>query len=86
MLACCCQASGIIIITASCSVRPFISRNSSTLSKLLESEPFGCTTGKSLCRSSPKALFVILPSREFMELTLPSRVLISPLWLMNRLG
>ena len=86
MVPCCCQASGIIINTASCSLRPLISRNSSTLSKVPESEQSGSTMGNSFGRSSPKRSERTTPSREFMALVLPSRVLISPLWLMKRFG
>ena len=81
-----CHASGIIIMTAAGRVRPDMSRNSSTLSKLPESEQSGSTTGNSLARSSPKSSDRITPSRAFIQLQFPSRVLISPLWLMKRFG
>ncbi len=81
-----CQASGTIIMTASCSVRPFMSRNSSTLSKTPESELSGSTTGNSSPSRSPKCSDFAMPSRAFIQFMLPRSVLISPLWDMKRFG
>ncbi len=81
-----CHASGIIIMTASWRVRPESSRNSSTLSKLPESEQSGSTTGKASGKSSPKRSLSRTPSRACIQFMLPRNVLISPLWLMNRFG
>ena len=82
----CCHASGIIVMIDSGRLRPVMSRNSSTLSKLPESEQLGSMIGKSFSSSSPNSSERSTPSRAFIQLQLPSRVLISPLWHMARLG
>ena len=66
-------------MTACCSVRPVMSRNSSTLSNAPESETSGSTTGKSLRMDSPNSSLDAVPSRARIQLTLPRSVLISPL-------
>ena len=81
-----CHASGIIIMTASWRVRPVSRRNSSTLSKLPESEQSGSTTGKASGRSSPNRSLSRTPSRACIQFMFPRSVLISPLWLMKRFG
>jgi len=86
MVGCCCQASGIIIMTASCSVRPVISRNSSALSNVPESEQSGSMMGKSFFSSGPNRSLCSTPSRACIQLMFPRSVLISPLWHMKRLG
>ena len=86
MCLCFCHASGTISSTASCSVRPVISKNSSALSKLPESEHSGSMIGYSFCKSSASKSLSNVPCRERMAFTLPRSVLISPLWLMNRKG
>ncbi len=73
------QASGIIIKTANGSGRPAMCRNSSTWSKLAESELPSNTIGKSFCRSSPKRSELHSASRARIQLMLPRKVLISPL-------
>ena len=70
----------------SCRVRPDISKNSSTLSKPPESEKFGSTIGNRSLILSPKRSLAATPSRALIQFLLPRRVLISPLWLMKRLG
>ena len=56
------------------------------MSKDPESEQSGSTMGKSFARSSPNSGELSTPSRAFIALTLPSSVLISPLWHMKRFG
>ena len=56
------------------------------MSKLPESLQSGSITGKTLARSSPKRSLFMTPSRARIQFMLPRRVLISPLWLMKRLG
>ena len=63
-----------------------MSMNSRTLSKLPESEQSGSTIGNSFSMSSPKSSLSMTPWRAFIQLMLPRRVLISPLWLMKRFG
>ena len=81
-----CQASGIIIMVASASERPDSSRNSSTESKLPESEQSESMTGRMSLSLSPNTSVATMPCRATMAFTLPRRVLISPLWLMKRFG
>ena len=73
------HGSGIIISTACGSVRPAMTRNSSTLSKVAVSLPPGVITGSTFCSSSPNTLDLSRPSRAFIQLALPRSVLISPL-------
>ena len=73
-------------MTDSCSVRPVISRNSSTLSNVPESLQSGSATGNSFDSSLPNSLLSTTPSRACIQFMLPRSVLISPLWLMNRIG
>ena len=74
-------------ITAIGRSMPFITRNSSVLSSMAESEPAVFTTGSTFVRSSGlKAGAAIVSSRASMRSTLPRMVLISPLWRMKRLG
>jgi hypothetical protein len=62
--------------------RPFITRNSSTLSNVAESDRPSRVTGRTFFRSSPSAAYRHSASRAFIQLMLPRRVLISPLWAM----
>ena len=74
-------------MTDSCSVRPVMSRNSSTLSNVPESLQSGSATGNSLRQLVAEQLAAARrPARACIQLMLPRSVLISPLWLMNRIG
>ena len=73
------HGSGIIIIMASGSERPPMTTSSRTLSNLAESEPFGFTIGRIFGSSLPNSGLASRGSRAFIQLTLPLRVLISPL-------
>ena len=76
------HGSGSIIVTARGRLRPFMVRNSSTLSSMALSEPSLSITGKTRCRSSPMTGLNSSGSRAWIQFTLPRRVLISPLWTM----
>ena len=82
-----CQASGIIIMTDSCRVRPVMRRNSKTLSKTPESEQSGSTTGNSCLIESAEQVAAdhALACGHPVDVTLAACV-ISPLWHMKRLG
>ncbi len=80
------HGSGIIMSSAWGSDRPAITRNSRTLSNVAVSLPPSRMTGRILGRSSPKTLDANNASRAFIQLMLPRRVLISPLWATNRYG
>ncbi|MNC95183.1 hypothetical protein D3C83_122380 [compost metagenome] len=74
------QGSGIIIMTAWATGRPARTRSSRVLSNIAESEPLGLMMGRILAMSSPKASDSKRASRACIQLMLPRRVLISPLW------
>ncbi|WDT80092.1 MAG: hypothetical protein MPW14_23785 [Candidatus Manganitrophus sp.] len=74
------QASGIIIIIACGREQPPMTSSSSALSKQAESVWSSPMIGKSFSRSSPNSSEERRPSRARIQLTLPRRVLISPLW------
>ena len=76
------HGSGIIIITACGSERPASTRSSSVLSNIAESLPLGLTMGRIFFTSSPNTSDSNSASRAFIQLMLPRRVLISPLWAM----
>jgi hypothetical protein len=78
------QGSGTIIITACGSERPPRTSSSSTLSNIAESLPVSLTTGLTFSMSSPKSGEASTLSRAPIQLTLPRKVLISPLWAMVR--
>jgi hypothetical protein len=56
------------------------------LSKVAESDPSGLTTGVTFWRSSPKRSLASCDSLARIQLMLPLRVLISPLWAIRRNG
>ena len=56
------------------------------MSNMAESEPSVSTTVRTFLRSSPKSFDAIWLWRACIQLMLPRRVLISPLWEMNRYG
>jgi hypothetical protein len=62
--------------------RPFMTRNSSTLSKVAESERASRVTGRTLARSAPSRSDWQRASRARIQLMFPRSVLISPLWAM----
>jgi hypothetical protein len=76
-----CHGSGIIMRIACGSERPFITRNSSTWSKVAESLSPSRVTGSTL-RSSSSDMTAERhrASRARIQLMLPRSVLISPLW------
>ncbi len=76
------HGSGIIIIIACARERPARIRSSSVLSNIDESLPFGFTIGRIFLMSSPKSSDSKSASRACIQLMLPRRVLISPLWAM----
>ena len=80
------HGSGSSIETARGSERPFITRNSSTLSSTAESEPSLLMTGMTFFSSAPITGEYSSGSRARTPFTLPRSVLISPLWMMYRLG
>ncbi len=83
----CDHGSGIVIIIASGSSIPLITKNSSVLSSIAESEPSVLTTGITLVRSSALNLGArIVSSRASILSAFPRMVLISPLCTINRLG
>ena len=63
-----------------------MTKNSSTLSKIAESEPSRLMMGITRSRSCCSTGLYRLGSRARIQLTLPLRVLISPLWMIKRLG
>src|SRR5579883_1978216 len=75
-----CHASGISIIMAWAMDRPPATSSSSVLSNIAESLPPGRMTGSSFFTSSPNSGDSSSCSRACIQLTLPRRVLISPLW------
>ena len=66
--------------------RPAMVSSSSALSNWLESEPSSSMTGRSLPMSAPKWGLRNFDCRARIQLTLPRRVLISPLWALSRKG
>jgi hypothetical protein len=76
------QGSGIIIIMAWGRDRPANTRNSRQLSNMAESDPSVSTTGRRRFKSSPKTGDSSRAWRACIQLMLPRRVLISPLWMM----
>src|SRR5215213_6279178 len=66
--------------------RPFTHRNWSALSSVAESEPDSVRMGNSFSSSSPKTSLRREPYRARIQLRLPRRVLISPLWATYRYG
>ena len=65
---------------------PFITRNSSVLSSIAESEPAAFTTGRILSISSSITALSIISSRASIRSTLPRMVFISPLCSIKRFG
>ncbi len=61
-----------------------MTRNSSTLSKVAESDSPSRVTGRTFHSSSPKREERQSASRARIQLMFPRRVLISPLWAMYR--
>src|SRR6266702_2218389 len=80
------HASGISMAITCASDRPDWNRNSTALSSVDESLPFGVMTGYTLLMFSPKTGLSSSDCRAFIQLTLPRMVLISPLWAMYRYG
>ena len=81
------HGSGMSTVIASGSSMPLITRNSSVLSSMAESEPAVFTTGSTFVRSSGlKAGAAIVSSRASILSTLPRMVLISPLCTRKRFG
>ena len=76
------QGSGTIIIMAWGSDRPASTISSRVLSKMPESLPSLLMTGWVRCRSSPNSSDSNMDCRAYIQLMLPRRVLISPLWAM----
>ena len=76
------HGSGTIIIIVWARLRPDRWSSSSTLSKIVVSEPSTSTAGRILLRSSPNTLDRDVDWRANIQFTLPRSVLISPLWLM----
>ena len=74
------QASGTSIIMTSGRERPVISRSSTIISMVAESDLPGSTMGRISRISSPNQSLFKSSSRDFMRDTLPRRVFISPLW------
>ena len=73
------HASGISIAIACGKLRPERRSNSAALSNIAESLPPGVSMGKSFGRSSPNNSEASTFCRAYIQLTLPRRVLISPL-------
>ena len=86
MLASFLQGSGMQIITARGNSIPLITRNSSVLSSMAESEPEVFTTGNTLSMSLSHTALCMVSSRASIRSALPRMVLISPLWAIKRLG
>ena len=82
----CSWAAGIIIIIAWASGRPASVSSSSTRSKAAESELPSGISGRQRSRSWPKRFECSAASRARIQLKLPARVLISPLWASRRSG
>ena len=77
------HGSGIIIIIACGRERPPMTSSSKTLSNIAESEPFVFTIGRIFLMSSfRRDSLASMGWRAFIQLMLPRRVLISPLWAM----
>ena len=77
----------MVIIAARGSSMPLITRNSSVLSSMAESEPPVFTTGRTFVRSSAKnAGARMVSSLASILSAFPLMVLISPLWTIKRLG
>jgi hypothetical protein len=66
--------------------RPAWTSTSKTLSRAAESEPPAWMTGLTVASSAPKASAVMRISWLRIQLALPRRVLISPLWASIRNG
>ena len=79
-------ASGVISIDACGSERPPITSSSSTESNAAESELPSGIVGSRRCTWSPSGPPASDDSRARIQLTLPSRVLNSPLWALIRNG
>ncbi len=80
------HGSGIIIITASGSSIPLITRNSNVLSSMAESEPSVLMTGSTFCSCPLKCSDSIVSSRASILSAFPLIVLISPLCTIKRFG
>ena len=81
------QGSGIRMDAARGSSIPLMTRNSSVLSSMAESEPRALITGSTFVRSSSsKAGARMVSSRASILSTLPRIVLISPLCTIIRFG
>src|SRR5687767_12257865 len=81
------QASGISIIITCGKERPLSVSNSTTLSRLAESDWVGSQIGRIISSSSRlKYWEVKAASAAAIQLVLPFTVLISPLWAMYRKG
>ena len=76
----------MVIIIASGRSIPFITKNSSVLSSIAESEPLMFTTGRTLSISFCITLENIVSSRANIRSTFPLIVFISPLWSINLFG
>src|SRR5262245_37821051 len=80
------NAFGISIIITCGSERPEATRKSTTLSSDAESEPLGRLMGLKSPIASPSTELLSSASRALIQLLLPERVLISPLWQIRRNG
>ena len=80
------HGSGMVIIIASGSSIPFITRNSIVLSSIAESDPCALITGKILSISSPKTSENMVSSRANILSAFPRIVFISPLCRINLFG
>ena len=76
----------MVIITARGRSIPLITRNSSVLSSIAESDPSRFTTGRILWSWPFRCPEAIFSSRARILSALPRIVLISPLWTMRRFG
>jgi len=79
-------AIGTSIISACASERPEIKSSSSARSIAAESEIPSSISGRQRARSSPISFERSAASRARIQATLPSSVLISPLWAEKRCG
>ena len=76
----------MVIISASGSSIPLMTRNSSVLSSMAESDPLVSTTGRILCISPFRCSDSMVSSLASILSAFPRMVLISPLCTINRLG
>ena len=80
------HGSGMVIITARGRSMPLITRNSSVLSSMAESDPSAFTTGSTFCSSPFRYSDSMVSSLASILSTFPRMVLISPLCTIRRLG